>query len=665
MRAFSHWVRRGPPATQLAQVRKSDDPRFRSLREGVEAADRVVAAGRARGWATAKDGFWDNKRKDAVLGLCRSEFPETAVAWLDATAALGQDGETAVSRLLGTGGNFGRQDLSATYLARLLSVLHNQRSADWLRAALTGAEDVPYLRNVVGQFDPGRAGGIQSSPWEKADDSGFVNPWAFLLTLEGTLLFATAIVRRHGADYQGGAAGQRNAVPFQVRGSTAGYAAAAAGENPLAELWTPEWAQPAGIVELEHLFGEGRVEWGGHPARTGLDFARAVTTLGVDRGLTAFERHLFVDRLGQNPLAVPAGRVEVGDRPIVGALDGLDGWLDRLRWDRAPATVDDRRRELESALFALARSGGDQRFVEVIVSLGRCHDAVARSGTARERANPLLLGRGQAVLEALKPAVATDVDLRIALAVATAQDHGKGIAGEPLRGTLREFLTPVNAGRWTDRPAGAAVGLVARLAEAARRRAFPGANAEIGTDVVPSVGGPRLAFTAGLRLDSGDAAALVHRRFDEGRCTALVSGLQCFDWPPMHEILHATIAAAAIPDPAVDMLLPFTCTEPLTLPGEDGVRRQVLMRPDSTWPVLLGAGRIGQVLQDAARRLRISGVRCVVEPGEVDPTMGIALAALLVVPVAPRLRLPALSRVAALPTEPPRPNAQTSSEELA
>jgi CRISPR-associated protein Csx17 len=154
---------------QLAQVRNSDDPRLRSLREGVETADRVVEAGRARGWASAKDGFWDDKRKDDVLSLCRSEFPETAVAWLDAAAALGQDGETAVNRLLGTGGNFGRQDLSATYLARVLSVLHSQRSADWLRAALLGTEDVPYLRDVVGQFDPGRAGGIQSSPWEKAD----------------------------------------------------------------------------------------------------------------------------------------------------------------------------------------------------------------------------------------------------------------------------------------------------------------------------------------------------------------------------------------------------------------------------------------------------------------------------------------------------------------
>jgi CRISPR-associated protein Csx17 len=495
--------------------------------------------------------------------------------------------------------------------------------------------------------------------------SGFVNPWAFLLTLEGALLFATAVVRRHGADYQGGAAGQRNAVPFQVRGSTAGYPAAAAGENPLAELWTPEWARPAGIVELEHLFGEGRVEWGGRPARTGLDFARAVTTLGVDRGLTAFERHLFVDRLGRNPLAVPSGRVEVDDRPIVGALDGLDGWLDRLRWDRTPATVVDRRRELESALFALASSGGNERIVEVIVSLGRCHEAVARSGAARERANPLLLRGGQVVLDAVKPAVGRDVDLRIALAIATAQDHGTGIAGQPLRTTLRELLTPVSAGRWTDRPVGAAVGLVARLAEAARHRAFPGATAEISTDVVPAVGGPRLPFTAGLRLDAGDVAALVHGRFDEGRCSALVSGLLCFDWPPMQEILHASVAADAVPDPAVDMLLPFTSTEPLILPDEEGARRRVLMRLGSAWPVLLAAGRIGQVLRDAARRLRINGVRHVVDPGEVDPIVGIALAALLIVPVAPRLRLPALSRVAALPTVPIRPNAPTSSKELA
>jgi CRISPR-associated protein Csx17 len=171
-----------------------------------------VAVARERGWGGKGEDLWDKARKRDVLRLCRNEFPDHALLWLDAAVALGQDTDPAYSRLLGTGGNFGRQDLSATYLARLHSVLTDRHSRGWLYSMLSGEESTPYLRDAVGQFDPGRAGGLQPSPLEKADDKGFVNPWAFLLTVEGALLFASAVVRRHGAEYT------RVALPFQVHG---------------------------------------------------------------------------------------------------------------------------------------------------------------------------------------------------------------------------------------------------------------------------------------------------------------------------------------------------------------------------------------------------------------------------------------------------------------
>jgi CRISPR-associated protein Csx17 len=306
------FVRKGSNKTAaeaLEAMRTSTDPQLVRLREAIAAGDRVVARGLERGWGGKGKDLWDKARKRDVLRLCRNEFPDHALPWLDAAVVLGQDDDPAYSRLLGSGGNLGRQELSATYLARLHAVRTEGRSRGWLHSLLSGEESTPYLRGTVGQFDPGRAGGIQSSPLEKTDDDGFVNPWAFLLTLEGTLLFATAVVRRHGAGYA------QVALPFQVHASAAGYPTQAPGEDVLGELWAPEWSAPARLEEITHLLAEGRAEWNNRPASSGLDFARAVATLGVDRGITAFERHLFVDRLGQNPLAIPVGRVEVRRRP--------------------------------------------------------------------------------------------------------------------------------------------------------------------------------------------------------------------------------------------------------------------------------------------------------------------------------------------------------------
>ncbi|MGH8964251.1 MAG: hypothetical protein ACRDXB_02815, partial [Actinomycetes bacterium] len=73
-----------------------------------------------------------------------------------------------------------------------------------------------------------------------------------------------------------------------------------------------------------------------------------------------------------------------------------------------------------------------------------------------------------------------------------------------------------------------------------------------------------------------------------------------------------------------------------------------LLRPGSEWPVLLHAGRTGEVLADAARRLRIAGLRHVITPGTA-PYEGARLAAVLLLRIPDVDRLAALRRVAVLP----------------
>lgn len=666
----------------LERIRTSDDPRLAVLRAAVLAGDAVVAEGRRRGWGGKGGELWDKARKKDVLALCRARLPDAALPWLDAVAALGQDGDPAFSRLLGTGGNFGRQDLSATYLVRLAQALDDRRSPRWLLAALTGDESVPYLRDAVGQFDPGRAGGIQSSPLEKTDDRGFVNPWAFLFTVEGALLFATAVVRRHGAD------NSRAALPFQVRGSTAGHGSAAAGESPLGELWTPEWTSAVRLADVEHLLAEGRAQWRGKPARSGLDFVRAVATLGVDRGIEAFERHVFVDRLGQNPLAVPAGRIAVVDRRGgVEPLAGLDNWLDAVRRSAPPASVAARLRAVEQALFEHARTGEARHLAAVFAAVGRCHEAVSRSGAVRRWAAPLVIADGAQLLKYLIKAAEDDAELRLALALATARDdetsRSELASARPatLDG-LRPLLSPVTRGRgvrwpvWRDAPApqSLSAGLPAALAGAARRRAQPGAVAETVLDPPPAVRGVRIAFERGCRLSftdvqlflaAGAAGISAAGIRSEERVADLLAGLLTVDWRGCPDRLLGAEHARLPLGPSVDLLLPFTGTAPIIVPTEDGNQRPVLLRPGSDWPVLLAAGRrVQEVLDDAALRLQLAGVRHVVRAVGSGTTEPARLAALLLLRIPAGARLAALRRVADLPSPLPTNRRQTADQEI-
>ena len=662
----------------LQRIRTATDPRLRELRAAALAGDAVVAEGRRRGWGGKGDELWDKARKKDVLALCRREFPDAALPWLDAVAALGQDGDPAFSRLLGTGGNFGRQDLSATYLARVAQVFDDRRSPRWLLAALTGDESVPYLRDAVGQFDPGRAGGIQSSPLEKADDKGFVNPWAFLLTVEGALLFAAAVVCRHGTE-NSRAENSRAALPFQVRGSTSGHGSAAADEVPLGELWAPEWTAPAGLADVAHLLAEGRAQWRGRPARSGLDFVRAVATLGVDRGITAFERHVFVDRLGQNPLAVPAGRVTVARRGGVEPLAGLDHWLDAVRRSTPPASVAARLRAVEQALFEHARTGLARELAAVFAAVGRCHEAVSRSGAVRRWAAPLVLGNGAELLALLAGAAADDAELRLALALATARDEHPAGGPAPAKlatpatpatlDGLRPLLSPV-AGvpgarwpSWLDAPApnSLAAGLAVALAGAARRRAQPTAVAVAETEpgIEPAVRGVRIAFGRGCRLPFTDVQHFVAGSMADGeRMADLLAGLLAVDWRGCPDRGLGGEHARAPLGPAVDLLLPFTGTTPIHLVTQDGGQRLALLRPGRDWPLLLAAGRVQEVVDDAAFRLRLAGIRHVVRARHGDGGPAPRLAALLLLRVFDGQRLAALRRVADLPSPTPSPTTQ-------
>ena len=235
---------------------------------------------------------------------------------------------------------------------------------------------------AIGQFAPGAAGGPNATNGYSADSE--VNPWDFVIMLEGAAAFAGAATRRHQSNSGSNASGSTTrsgaSFPFTVRPVGAGWGGVGvADENDArAEFWAPIWTRPARALEIDSLFGEGRAVLNERTAKDGLEFARAAASLGVSRGFREFERYGFLMRAGRTYLATPIGRRSAAaslGAELVADLD-VRGWLDRVRRvgrsGEEPGAARRAIKHLEDALFGLLAAAESPREAErTIVALGR------------------------------------------------------------------------------------------------------------------------------------------------------------------------------------------------------------------------------------------------------------------------------------------------------
>ena len=137
---------------------------------------------------------------------------------------------------------------------------------------------------------------------------------------------------------------------------------------------------------------EGRAVLNGRTARNGLDFARAVSSLGTSRGFSEFERYGFLMRAGKAYLATPVGRHPATPSLAARLVADLDtgGWLDRVRRtgrsDGEPAAARNAIKRLEDALFELAADTSSPaiRIQRTLVALGEICKWLAVSRKGRE-----------------------------------------------------------------------------------------------------------------------------------------------------------------------------------------------------------------------------------------------------------------------------------------
>ncbi len=324
--------------------------------------------------------------KEVFLQGCRARLPDEALPWLDAAYVLTGDGAT-YPPLLGTGGNDGRLDFSRNFVQRLCDLFAVEDGSPrymartWLEVALFDANRSDMAaKAAIGQFFPYATGGANGESGFESDTLS--NPWDFIFMLEGATLFAAASVKQLESTRS-----SRASAPFCVRHVGIGHSSSSHldEESARAEVWLPLWGAWTHVAQLRQLMSEGRLQLGRRAARDGVDAARAISTLGVARGIDGFQRFAFHERNGRAFLATPLNRIEVKRQPQVELLQEVDGWLRTLRRsardERTPASVKRALNQLDEAIFSLCQSESTRRFQSMFIALGQCERALVRSRT--------------------------------------------------------------------------------------------------------------------------------------------------------------------------------------------------------------------------------------------------------------------------------------------
>ena len=332
--------------------------------------------------------------KRVLLPALRSATEPEHVSYVDACYVLST--EEAPMPLLGSGGNDGSRDFGVNFadaLTRLFGVDDGcaaESGKSSLDGALLGGGRLAHA-GTMGQFSPGQGGSNATTGYAGENP---LNPWDVVLAMEGTIAFAGALTRSWGA-----AGGSRASFPFTFEpvGAAAGSFSPEDPNRPRGEIWVPLWKKPAAFTEVMAIFSEGRLTLGDRTARTGLDAARAVTQIGLARGITSFERYSLIQPDTKMPYqATPLGRIATPDQPRPDVIIDLedDGWLEqarRLAGNRrtAPSRARHAMRRLEDSLFQMtdaARAPEGTR--NALMAIGGFVDWLTTNRKAREELNP-------------------------------------------------------------------------------------------------------------------------------------------------------------------------------------------------------------------------------------------------------------------------------------
>lgn len=342
------------------------------------------------------------ENKARFMGVLRSWLPDEMVDLLDVAAVIEEDRIFTNTVLGGGGGNDGNLHFGTNYMQCLWLCLPDfevQRdlkssyrdfdSAASCTESLLGGysgENTVIRGDTIGLYESGYVGGPNAYEGFEAD--ALRNPWDLIFSLEGLTLFKGALSTRAGSKQ-----GRRGAAfPFTARVSFDDASTIVSKETGQKEVWLPIWRSPVSLKPLEMIFSEGRAEIGGRQAVDGVDFMRAIASLGVDRGIDSFHRYGIVKgRVGGDNYhtAINLGAVKTFDKPLrnVDLFNDIDRWLSILRracsQDNVAGRYGVHLRATESAITSYCRQGDRKRLQEVLLCLGRAEEAISGAGGER------------------------------------------------------------------------------------------------------------------------------------------------------------------------------------------------------------------------------------------------------------------------------------------
>jgi CRISPR-associated protein Csx17 len=635
----------------------SNARRFEVYRETINAARSVLT----RVGLSEKPS---SDQKERLLCACRAAFPDQALKWLDATFVLSDDG-AKFPPLLGTGGNDGRLEFTNNFMQRLLCLfdaatgIAESNAAELLKASLFGEATTHLAKGApIGQFLPGNAGGVNATASFNADS--LINSWDFVLMLEGATLFAAAAAHCMEQDTAGVLT-----YPFTVRPAGVGYESAASNDESSgrAEMWVPLWCNPTSLPELAAVMSEGRARVGGRAARNGVDFARAVAGLGIDRGIDAFQRYGFHARNGLSYFAVPIGRFEARAEPRAALLEEIDTWLDRFRGrangNTAPASAARAVHQLEATIFDLCLRGDVIRQQAVLIALGRCERVLAISSrwTKDSELSPVPALSGQW----LSDCDDGSVEYRLASALASVWGYYESAGGKPSVMSIRQQLEPVTtwkvnnglAVRWDWDATSDVVWTHGNLADSLnavmQRRLMRGVQA--GVTTYPDVGH--------VPADLSDVSDFIDGTIDEKKLSDLLWGCMLIDWTRMSkEQRPRPRTADGAPPGALYAVLKLCFAGDLAVRASTGGSTQHGGIPIVPRVHRAAAGGDGErASAEALRRLRGSGLSPALATIHLGPELARRTAAALLFPIDYDSR----QRLAALVLRPPKSEQPASS----
>lgn len=327
--------------------------------------------------------------KMTLLTYVRNRFPDDFVKVLDSAFVILSD-KVVAPPLLGTGLNDGNLDFSNNFMQRIAEVFGldspNSRttklSPNWLANALFADPVEDLAKSAIGQFNPYAAGGANASTGFESDS--LINPWDFILMMEGALLFAGGAVKRLGST-----SGQSMAYPFCVKHSGTGFGTSTLDDEDSSiargEMWMPLWIEFASCSEITALFGEGRSEIRGRTARNGIDFFQASVMLGTARGISEFQRYGLLKRFGKNYFAIPLDRIRTSQNPEADLLAEIMGWLDQFRRQatksspKPPSSMTRALRRIEDGIIRFCKQPESSHVQQLLIAFGEGEKSLADS----------------------------------------------------------------------------------------------------------------------------------------------------------------------------------------------------------------------------------------------------------------------------------------------